>query len=330
MIRFVSLRVLTYVILAFVATSFAYLLSASLMHPEEVLYPPIATEPVPAATAQHYLDVRNVNPDTPLFERYANWLGGLIRGDLGVTTGTNKSMVPVIDELKTRIPISLRLVVLGTAIGTVLGIVLGMLAAVRRDSVGDRLSTLLAFFILSLPTPVIILIVQQANQGIMDLSGWGLPAINPINPLLEPGSWESFKYQAKALVMPTIVLAVTAAASYSRYMKVTTLDVLGSDYLRTARAKGLTRGKAMNRHGLRMALIPMGQYFAFAVGGAFSGSLFVELMFNWQGIGRFAISAIQMADVNGTAGVVLYTAILTLLSATFADILQGALDPRIR
>ena len=330
MIRFVSLRVLTYVILAFVATSFAYLLSASLMHPEEVLYPPIATEPVPAATAQHYLDVRNVNPDTPLFERYANWLGGLIRGDLGVTTGTNKSMVPVIDELATRIPISLRLVVLGTAIGTALGIVLGMLAAVRRDSVGDRLSTLLAFFILSLPTPVIILIVQQTNQGIMDLSGWGLPAINPINPLLEPGSWESFKYQAKALVMPTIVLAVTAAASYSRYMKVTTLDVLGSDYLRTARAKGLTRGRAMNRHGLRMALIPMGQYFAFAVGGAFSGSLFVELMFNWQGIGRFAISAIQMADVNGTAGVVLYTAILTLLSATFADILQGALDPRIR
>ncbi|MGP5671863.1 ABC transporter permease [Brachybacterium alimentarium] len=330
MFRFVSLRVLTYVILAFVATSFAYLLSAWMMHPEEVLYPPIATEPVPPATAQMYLDVRNVNPDTPIFERYANWLGGLIRGDFGVTTGTNKSMVPVIDELATRIPISLRLVVIGTAIGTFLGILFGMIAAVRRDSLGDRLSTLLAFFILSLPTPVIILIVQQTNQTIMDAAGWGLPAINPINPLLEAGSWASISYQIKALIMPTIVLAVTAAASYSRYMKVTTLDVLGSDYLRTARAKGLTRGKAMNRHGLRMALIPMGQYFAFAVGGAFSGSLFVELMFNWQGIGRFVISAIGMADVNGTAGVVFYTAVLTLLSATFADILQGALDPRIR
>ncbi|MGP9842891.1 ABC transporter permease [Brachybacterium sp. 107] len=330
MIRFVSLRVLTYAILAFVATSFAYLLAASLMHPEEVLYPPIATEPLPPATAQMYLDVRNVNPDTPLFERYATWLGGLVRGDLGVTTGTNKSMTPVIEELATRIPISLRLVVLGTVIGTSLGIVLGMIAAVRRDSLGDRVSTLLAFFVLSLPTPVIILIVQQINQGVMDTTGWGLPAINPINPLLEPGSWDSILYQIKALIMPTIVLAVTAAASYSRYMKVTTLDVLGSDYLRTARAKGLTKGRAMNRHGLRMALIPMGQYFAFAVGGAFSGSLFVELMFNWQGIGRFAISAIQMADVNGTAGVVLYSAILTLLSATFADFLQGALDPRIR
>lgn len=330
MLRFISIRLLTYMILAFVATSFAYLLAASLMNPEEVLYPPVATEPVPEETAQLYLDVRNVNPDTPLMERYATWLGGLIRGDLGVTTGTNKSMVPVITELGNRIPISLRLVVLGTIIGTVAGVLLGMVAAVRRDSLGDRATTLLAFIVLSLPTPVIILIVQQTNQGIMDLSGWGLPAINPINPLLEAGSWESIKYQIKALVMPTIVLALSATASYSRYMKVTTLDVLGSDYLRTARAKGLTRGRAMNRHGLRMALIPMGQYFAFAVGAAFTGSLFVELMFNWQGIGRFAISAIGMADVNGTAGVVLYTAILTLLSATFADFLQGALDPRIR
>lgn len=330
MARFVSLRVLTYVILAFVATSFAYLLAASLMHPEEVLYPPIATEPMPAQTAQIYLDTRNVNPDTPLFERYATWLGGLVRGDLGVTTGTNKVMDPVLDVLKVRIPISLRLVIIGTVIGTVLGVLLGMVAAVRRNSLGDRATTLLAFFILSLPTPVIILIVQQTNQGVMDLTGWGLPAINPINPLLPEGSWASIEYQIKALVMPTIVLVLSAAASYSRYMKVTTLDVLGSDYLRTARAKGLTRGRAMTRHGLRMALIPMGQYFAFAVGAAFSGSLFVELMFNWQGIGRFAISSIGMADVNGTAGVVLYSAILTLLSATLADILQGALDPRIR
>jgi peptide/nickel transport system permease protein len=130
--------------------------------------------------------------------------------------------------------------------------------------------------------------------------------------------------------MPTIVLTLTAAASYSRYMKVTALDVLGSDYLRTARAKGLRRGQAMTRHGLRMALIPMGQYFAFAVGAAFAGSLFVELMFNWQGIGRFAISSITLADVNGTVGVVLYTAVLTLLSATLADFLQGILDPRVR
>lgn len=330
MARFISLRILSYVILSFVATSFAYLLAASLLHPEVVLYPPMATKPVPAETMQQYLDARNINPDVPLFQRYANWLGGLLRGDLGVTTGTNKSMTPVWEELGNRIPISLRLVLLGTIIGTALGVLLGMVSAVRRHSIGDRATTLLSFVVLALPTPVIILIVQQVNQAGMDLTGWGLPAINPINPLLEPGSWASISYQIKALVMPTIVLVLMTAASYSRYMKVTTLDVLGSDYLRTARAKGLTRSQAMSRHGLRMALIPMGQYFAFAVGAAFAGSLFVELMFNWQGIGRFAISSISLADVNGTAGVVLYSAVLTLLSATLADIMQGALDPRVR
>ncbi|WP_197671770.1 ABC transporter permease [Devriesea agamarum] len=330
MAKFIATRFITYVLLAFIATSFTYLLAASLMHPEEVLYPPMATKPVPFETAQAYLNARNVNPDVPLFERYVTWLGGLVRGDLGVTTGTNKAMVPVTEVLLTRVPISLRLVVLGTIIGVVLGILVGMLSAVRRRSWGDKVATLGSFAILSLPTVVVILIVQQVNQFIQDVTGYGLPAINPVNPLLPAGSWASIEYQIKALVMPTIVLALFGLASYSRYMKVTTLDVLGSDYLRTARAKGLSRRKAMTRHGLRMALIPMGQYFAFAVGAAFTGSLFVERMFNWQGIGAFAISALGMADVNGTAGVVLYSAILTLLSATLADFLQGVLDPRIR
>ncbi|WP_240613184.1 ABC transporter permease [Brachybacterium endophyticum] len=328
MARFISIRVLTYVILVFLATSFAYLLAASLMHPEDVLYPPAAPKPVPEATAQAYMNARNINPDVPLFQRYANWLGGLVRGDFGVTTGTNKEMRPVLTVLSERIPISLRLVVLGTVIGTVVGVVVGMVTAVRRRSIGDRSATLLSFVLVSLPTPVVILVVQQINQAIQNRTGYGLPAINPVNPLLH--GWDAFVYESKALVMPTIVLAVLAAASYSRYMKVTTLDVLGSDYLRTARAKGLTRGKAMNRHGLRMALIPMGQYFAFAIGAAFTGSLFVELMFNWQGVGRYVISAISMADINGTAAVVLYTGVLTLLSATLADFLQGLLDPRIR
>ena len=330
MTRFISLRFLNYLVLSFLATSFAFLLSAKLMHPEEVLYPPAATKPVPYDTAQAYMNARNINPADSLLTRYTRWLTDLLHGNLGVTTGTNKAMTPVLDVLGMRVPLSLRLVILGTALGILLGITVGMLSAVRRDSVGDRITTVFSFLVLSLPTVVMILIVQQINQWVMDGTGYGLPAINPINPLLEPGSWAAISYQMKALVMPTIVLALFGMASYSRYMKVTTLDVLGADYLRTARAKGLTRQQAMRKHGLRMALIPMGQYLAFAVGGAFAGSNFVEMMFNWNGIGSFSVSAIQMADVNGTAGVVLYSAILTLLSATLADFLQALLDPRIR
>lgn len=330
MARFLSLRFLNYLLLSFLATSFAYLLSARVMHPEAVLYPPMATKPIPPETAKAYLQARNIDPADSLLTRYTRWLGDLLHGNLGVTTGTNKAMQPVLDVMAARVPLSLKLVVLGTFLGIVLGITLGMVSAVKRNSVFDRFSTVLSFLILSLPTVVMILIVQQVNQSIQDATGHGLPAINPVNPLLEPGSWESFAYQAKAMVMPTIVLALFGMASYSRYMKVTTLDVLGSDYLRTARAKGLTRVQAMRKHGLRMALIPMGQYLAFAVGAAFGGALFSEMMFNWQGIGSFGVQAIGMADVNGTAGVVLYSAILTLLSATLADFIQGLLDPRIR
>ena len=330
MLRFISLRALNYLLLAFIATSATYFLAAAMMHPESVLYPPIATKPVPPATAHAYLELRNVNPDTPIFTRYTRWLGDLLHGNLGVSTGTNKDATPVLHSLLVRVPISLRLVVIGTAIGVALGIFLGMMSAVRRHSAADRATTIFSFLILSLPTVVVILMVQQINQLVQDNTGYGLPAINPVNPLLAAGSLDAFVFQVKALVMPTIVLALFGAASYSRYMKVTTLDVLGSDYLRTARAKGLTRSRAMNRHGLRMALIPMGQYLAFAVGAAFAGSLFVEQMFNWNGIGTFAITAMGQGDVNGSVGVVLYSAILTLLSATFADFLQGLLDPRIR
>lgn len=331
MLKFVSLRFLNYLVLAFLATSFAYLLAASLLHPEVAVVGPSVQNPPPDNVVQQYLDVRNINPADPLLERYARWLGDLLRGDLGVTTGTNKSARPVNGELAARIPLSLRLIVIGTVVGVVLGILIGMWSAVRRGSIGDKGATLLSFVILSLPTVVMILVVQQLNQLAIDTLGIrGLPAINPVNPVLADQPWQHFIYQAKAMVMPTIVLALFGLASYSRYMKVTTLDVLGSDYLRTARAKGLTRGKAMNRHGLRMALIPMGQYFAFAIGAAFTGSFFVELMFNWNGIGKFTINALTLADINGTAGVVLYSAVLTLLSATLADFLQAVLDPRIR
>lgn len=330
MLRFTLLRILNYVLLAFVATSITYLLAASLMHPQEVLYPPIATKPVPPATAHAYLEARNINPDTPLFARYARWLGDLLHGNLGVTSGTDRAMTPVLDVLAARVPLSLRLVVLGTLLGVVLGIVVGMISAVRRNSIGDVAATGFSFVLLSLPTVVVVLLVQQINQIVINTTGFGLPPTGATNPALPDGSTEQLVYHLQALVMPTIVLGLFGMASYSRYMKVTTLDVLGSDYLRTARAKGLTRQLAMRRHGLRMALIPMGQYFAFAVGAAFTGSLFVELMFNWHGIGKFTVHALNSADVNGTAGVVLYAAILTLLSATFADILQGILDPRIR
>lgn len=334
--RFLLRRFLNYAILAFLATSLAYLLASALLHPQEVMYPPNTAggKPIPYDVQQAYFDARNINPDVSVWQRYLNWLGNLITAPwdekFGVTTGTDKKALLVFPEVISRIGISLRLVVLGTLLGVVAGIALGAWSAVKRGTLTDRTVSFISFVILALPTPVIILVLQGTNMAMRGATGFGFPSVNAIDPNAVPGSWDDISFQLLALVLPTIALAVMGAASYSRYMKVTTLDVLGADYLRTARAKGLTKGQAMRKHGFRMALIPMGQYFAYAFAGAFAGSFFVERLFNWQGIGNWALVQMQIADVNGTAAVVLYTAILTLIAATLADFIQAVLDPRIR
>ncbi len=334
--KFLLRRFLNYAILAFLATSLAYLLASSLLHPQEVMYPPNTAggRPIPPEVQQAYFDARNINPDVSVWQRYLNWLGNLFTAPwedkFGVTTGTDKKALPVFPEVISRVGISLRLVVLGTLIGVIGGIALGAWTAVKRGKLSDRTVSFISFVVLALPTPVIILVLQGTNMAMRGATGFGFPSVNAIDPNAVPGSWDDISFQILALVLPTIALALMGVASYSRYMKVTTLDVLGADYLRTARAKGLTKGQAMRKHGFRMALIPMGQYFAYAFAGAFSGSFFVERLFNWQGIGNWALVQMQIADVNGTAAVVLYTAILTLIAATLADFIQAVLDPRIR
>lgn len=334
--QFFLKRLLNYLVLAFIATSLAYLIAASLLHPQEVMFPPNTQggKPIPPEVQESYFNIRNINPDVPVIERYWRWLTDIFTQPwdmkFGVTTGTDKKALPVVPEILARVGISLRLVVIGTIIGVVVGIALGAWSAVRRGSLSDRTISIISFIVLAMPTPVIILIIQTVNIFTRKATGFGFPSVNAIDPTAVPGSWADISYQLLALILPTIAIALMGGSLYSRYMKVTTLDVLGADYLRTARAKGLTKGQAMRRHGLRMALIPMGQYFAFAFAGAFAGSYFVERLFNWQGIGNWTLTELQIADINGTAAVVLYGAVLTLLATTFADFLQALLDPRIR
>jgi peptide/nickel transport system permease protein len=108
------------------------------------------------------------------------------------------------------------------------------------------------------------------------------------------------------------------------------LDVLGSDFIRTARAKGATRNQALVKHGVRVALIPMSTYFAYSFGTLVAGSAFLEIIFSWEGMGKYGIVAVQTSDVNALAGNVCFTAILLLFSSTLSEVLYAALDPRVR
>ena len=127
-----------------------------------------------------------------------------------------------------------------------------------------------------------------------------------------------------------LTFVVFGAAGYSRYQRSLMLDVLGSDFIRTARAKGATRNHALVKHGVRVALIPMSTYFAYSFGTLVAGSAFLEIIFSWEGMGKYGIVAVQTSDVNALAGNVCFTAILLLFSSTLSEVLYAALDPRVR
>ncbi|MDT4989778.1 MAG: glutathione transport system permease protein, partial [Micromonosporaceae bacterium] len=130
--------------------------------------------------------------------------------------------------------------------------------------------------------------------------------------------------------LPSLVLIVLAVAFYGRYQRNAMLDVLGSDFLRTARAKGLRRRRALIRHGLRVALIPMATFFSYQFVLMFVGAIFTEKIFGWHGMGEWFIDSITKNDINSVSAVVLFSAVLVLLAGMLADLAYAALDPRVR
>ena len=144
------------------------------------------------------------------------------------------------------------------------------------------------------------------------------------------GAWAQLLDRLRHLVLPTLTLALVAAAGYSRYQRNAMLDVLGQDFIRTARAKGLTRRRALLKHGLRTALIPLATLFAYGVAGLVIGAVFVEKIFGWHGMGEWLVQGISTQDTNIVAAITLFSGTVVLLAGLLSDIFYAALDPRVR
>jgi peptide/nickel transport system permease protein len=188
-----------------------------------------------------------------------------------------------------------------------------------------------------LSTPVVVLAVLYKNAGISlnDVLGFTgdtklLYTTGEITPGLEFWSWEGIVDRAAHLALPSLVLITTAVAFYGRYQRNAMLDVLGSDFLRTARAKGLRRSRALIRHGLRTALIPMATFFAYQFALLFVGATFTERIFGWHGMGEYFVESVTKNDVNSVAAVTLFVAVLVLIAGFLSDIAYAVLDPRVR
>jgi peptide/nickel transport system permease protein len=329
MAAFLLRRVIYLVLLVIVSTSVAYILAATQLSPRSRYEG--RNPPPPPQVVDAVLDAVNMNDKTPLVHRFGRWAGGVIRGDLGRTVDNTS----VNEEIGRRMWVSLRLLLLAALVGTTLGVAAGAFSAVKQHRLPDHFLTVFSFVTLSTPVVVLAVLYKNAGIGLNEALGFTgdvklLYTTGEITPGLEFWSWEGLVDRAAHLALPSLVLITTAVAFYGRYQRNAMLDVLGSDFLRTARAKGLRRSRALVRHGLRTALIPMATFFAYQFALLFVGATFTERIFGWHGMGEYFVDSVTKNDVNSVAAVTLFVAVLVLIAGFLSDLAYAVLDPRVR
>jgi peptide/nickel transport system permease protein len=323
--KFLLRRFAYLVVLVVIATSMTYLLAATALNPRanfEGRNPPPPPEVVDAR-----LNELNLNDKTPILERFGRWVRGVVRGELGQTVDGGM----VNDEMARRIGVSLRLLLIGSILGSLGGVAAGAYSAVKQYGFADHAMTFASFCILSIPTVVLSVFLAISGASFNNAIGQRLVYnTGEYTPGMSEWSAEGVVDRIQHLILPSLVLIFQGFAFYSRYQRNSMLDVLGSDFVRTAQAKGLRRSRALIKHALRTALIPMGTFFAYQFALIFIGSIFVEKIFSWHGMGEWFIQSIQKNDVNSTAAIGMFVAILVLIAGFLSDVVTVILDPRIR
>ncbi|MCS4485230.1 ABC transporter permease [Gleimia sp. 6138-11-ORH1] len=325
MFYYLARRLANYLLLLFVAVSFAYLLASFSMNPKHAY--DITNPSLDWAAIERTLISYNISDTIPITERYINWLTSIFtEWDWG--RGPTGSFVNA--EVSRRMWVSVRLIVIGSFVGMIGGVTVGAWTATKQHTWIDRTVTIVALILLSTPVVVTATLLQiGATQFNLATGTNFFEYIGETGQIGNyPGAW--IVDRAQHLLLPTLAMSLTGIASYSRYQRNLMLDTLGADYVRTARAKGLRKSKAVTRHALRTSMVPMATFFAFAVAGLFLGATITETVYGWHGLGRYSVSSIIGQDINATAAVVAFSGVSTLTGALLSDILIVVVDPRVR
>lgn len=254
--------------------------------------------------------------DKPLYIQYAIFLKRAIRGDLGQSIHSRKS---VVSELARTFPKTAELTVIGLILATLFGVPIGIYSAVRKFSIWDNLSMFVALLGISMPVFAVGLILMWVFGYYLrwfPISGYGGPI------------WTSKGLHH--IVLPAITLGTYTTAILARLTRSSMLEILGEEYIRTARAKGLAERAVIYQHALRNALLPVVTVAGIQFGYLMGGAVVTETIFAWPGVGRLAVNAILMRDFPIVQGVVLAVAITFVLINLVVDLLYSILDPRIR
>lgn len=260
--------------------------------------------------------------DQPIWKQYLDFIGRALRGDLGFDYYHGQ---PVTQIMGAALPITLSVVIGGAIIWLVLGVFNGVISAIRPRSLLDRGMTIFALFFYSMPTFLLGLLLLYFVYFRLTLAG------HPIFPAggyvaLSGGVYQWFIH----MVLPWFTLALVSAATYTRLTRASMLDVLGEDYVRTARAKGIGERRVIVRHALRAALTPVVTQFGIDVGALLGGVVVTETVFSLPGLGKTAIDAINQQDLPVIIGIVLFASAAVVVANIIVDIFYAVLDPRVR
>jgi peptide/nickel transport system permease protein len=274
---------------------------------------------------------RNFGLDRPVHERYLRWLGSLVRGDLGVSITRGQ---PVAQILRDIVPNTLILAFSALALSFVAGVLLGIIQAVRQYTASDSILSVVALFFYSMPAFWLALMLILCFS-LFARNVWGWPISFPASGMTSVGHeflspMEQLKDRLLHLVLPTVSLALVLAAGIARYMRGSMLEVIRQDFIRTARAKGLPEYRVIFVHALRNALIPIITLVGLYLPVLFSGTVYIETVFAWPGMGKTIVDAIFQRDIPVVMATSLIFAVMVVIGNLVADVLYALVDPRIR
>ncbi|OHV81683.1 ABC transporter permease [Rhizobium sp. LCM 4573] len=267
------------------------------------------------ATIEFLREKYHLNDPVPV--QYIHWLGGIVTGDFGISLRTNQ---PVLELVMEKLPVTIQLAVMAMVISLLIGIPMGILAAVKKNTVLDYIANIVALSGLSVPNfwlGIMLILLVSVQLGWLPASGYESIFVDPVRSV-------------QTMIMPAFVLATALAAQVMRHTRSAMLGVLSADYIRTARAKGLSPREVILSHGFRNALLPVVTLSALLFGELLAGAVLTEQIFTIPGFGKLIVDAVFNRDYAVVQGIVLCTAVGFILMNLVADVLYVLLNPRLR
>ncbi len=308
MIRYIIKRLVYAVLTLFVLISLTFFMMRKL--PGD----PFIGDKTVSATAMANMNAK-YGLDKPVFVQYLMYMGNCLRGDLGISITYNRDVMTIISE---SFLVSADLGIRAIIFAVIIGILLGAVAAIKRGSVWDSVSMFIAMIGVSVPS-FILGAVLQYFLGLQLRKTFGINLF-PIQ------GWGKFNQT----LLPSFALGLGSLATVSRLMRTSMLDVLGQDYIKTAKSKGLSQGKILWRHALRNAIMPVVTVMGPTVASVLTGTFVIESIFNIPGLGKYFVTSIKDLDYTMIGGTVVFYGGLLIVCTLVVDLLYGFIDPRVK